>query len=183
MSFWGAAALICVAAAVVSATISAAFPGATLAGLHSNRTINSSGDSRPDDSAAVVADLKTAQAQLAGLEGSEAGLRTANAELETRLATALADTHRLSERVGALEASLPRLADAIGARPAPVDSTIITGSIDAPASGFSHSQPDGEAVAAEALPPRLAPPTNWAATYMTSPASRHSSAQARSIRR
>jgi hypothetical protein len=176
---WGAAALLCVGAAVVSATTSAALPGSLFHSLHLSRL---DAPAAPVATAPVVAvqpvpaQTVAAQKQIAAIESEEARLRAANADLQSKLEQATAESHALVQRVGALEASLPKLADAISARPAVVlDPSIVTGSIGLPASRFAgglsgSASVEADATALQAMPEMSPAASSWAAAYMVSPA-------------
>lgn len=93
VTFWGIVALSCWGAAVLLANISAVVPSSVFAGLHASRM-----------EGATVAQLRT---QLAQLSDESKRMRAENNLLLQRFDRAEAATREATQRIGALEVSVP----------------------------------------------------------------------------
>jgi hypothetical protein len=114
---WGIVALASIGLAVIVANISALVPATALSGLHATRFGGVS--------------VEELRADLAGLRQEAAELRRENGELVARFSLNEQAGTTATRRIGALEASLPHLLEALSASPA-VDRTT-TASIGSPA--------------------------------------------------
>ena len=122
---WGIAALVCAGIAVVGANVGGLIPSSTLNALHS-----------PRNDAASLSQLRQ---QVAELRTETAQLRRQNEVLTTRFALQEQSSNEVVRRVGALEVSLPALAEM---RPA-------TATIDRSVTTASITNNSGQQVAAE----------------------------------
>ncbi|KKB12765.1 hypothetical protein VE25_05305 [Devosia geojensis] len=117
MTRWGVVALASMGLAVIAANISALVPATALSGLHATRFGGVS--------------VEELRADLASLRQETAELRRENGELVARFSLSERAGTAATRRIGALEASLPHLLEALSAGPA-VDRTT-TASIGTPA--------------------------------------------------
>jgi hypothetical protein len=150
ITFWGVVALACCGLAVLSANVSAALPPGLLAGLHASR-IEGGG----------VAQLR---ARVAELEAQTDRLGREKEALLLRFNLAEEASGEVTRRVGALEGSIPSLLEELTARDvntaaltaspapaasnAPVDTTIVTSSID----GYEVFETEGGTVSVRRVP-------------------------------
>ena len=132
-------ALVSVGLAVVAANVSALLPANALSGLHATRL-----------GGASVEELRTS---VAGLQEEAVALRRENAELVSRFSLNERAGTEATRRIGALEASLPHLLEALATGPG-VDRTT-TASIGAPEGELIEA--DGGAVRVVQTP--LNPPS------------------------
>jgi hypothetical protein len=110
---WGGVALGCWALAVLGANLSALVPPNLLAGLHASRLDGGT--------------LNQLRGQVAGLETEAAQLRREAAGLERRMDMSLQQAGNVTQRVGALEITVPRLLEALP-RDADIDRSAVTAS-------------------------------------------------------
>jgi len=90
-------------------------PGSWLEGLHASRFAG-----------AAMADLRT---EIADLQDQSVTLKQQDSGVLQRLALNEQDQHDVTQRLGALELTVPRLQEAVNALPAGVDQATITGDI------------------------------------------------------
>lgn len=166
MTFWGIFALIAWGAALVGAGASAVLPPGLLSGLHS--PLVQSGN--PGQLQARVADI---DARLAGLKAD-------NSALMDRVALSEQQRTDITRRLGALEATMPKVIEAVNT-PARVDQSVITGEISGTTSSMAASAEGGSVVysitpltanatapadaASQAMPSALAPPAPNASAF------------------
>lgn len=121
---WGIGAIAAFAAAVIAANLAAFVPGAWLTGLHA--TPREGGN------------LQVLQAEVAALRAELGRADRANAQLATRLMLVEDGRAQVAQRVGALEASVPMLLEALP-WDADIDRNLVTAGIGeaeaAPAEG------------------------------------------------
>ncbi|MGV3651020.1 MAG: hypothetical protein ACO1OK_06310 [Devosia sp.] len=113
VTLWGGIALGCWAAAVLAANLSALLPPNVLAGLHASRLDGGT--------------LNQLRGQVAGLEADAARLRRDTAALERRFQLNQEQAGTVTQRVGALESSIPRLLEALP-KTAEIDRSAMTAS-------------------------------------------------------
>jgi len=135
ITFWGVFALVAWGAAVLCAGANALLPPGLLSGLHA-----------PLFQGSNAGQL---QARIADLDARVAALKADNAALMNRVALTEEGRTDITKRLGALEVSMPRVIESINT-PAPLDHSVITGDIAAPASMVE--QADGGSVAYTTTP-------------------------------
>jgi hypothetical protein len=116
VTFWGVVALACGAVAVVAANIGALLPPETLLSLHASRQ---------------SVGMEQLQLQVARLETESQRLSQEGARLQTLVSMTETGQNVVSRRVGALEATVPKLSEAV-APGTKVDTTIRTAGIGTP---------------------------------------------------
>lgn len=114
VTFWGIVALACGGIAVVSANVAAFVPAGVMGGLHASR--------------AAGGTVNQMRAQLADLDQETALLRQEARRLQARLTLAEQGRGEMTRRVGALEETVPLLAEAMVPAGA-VDRSLMTSSI------------------------------------------------------
>lgn len=152
-TFWGIFALVAWGAALVGAGASAVLPPGLLSGLHT--PLVQSGN--PGQLQAKVADL---DARLASVKAD-------NSALMDRVA--LSDQQRtdITRRLGALEATMPRVIEAVNT-PARVDQSVITGDISGTSSMVASAEGGTVAYSITPLTPNATAPANAASQAMPS---------------
>ena len=120
---WGVVALVCGGIALLTANVSAVIPDSVFAALHATRL-----------GGATVNEMHS---ELTNVEDAQARFRATASELVSRLDTSERDSTIVRQRIAALEVSVPQLTEALNTRrPAGIDPSLVTGSIDAPAQSF-----------------------------------------------
>lgn len=114
VTVWGIAALVCAGLAILGANIGGLIPSSALNALHS-----------PRNDAASLSQLRQ---QVAELRTETAQLRRQNEVLTTRFSLQEQSGNEVVRRVGALEVSIPALAEMRPAM-APIDRSVTTASI------------------------------------------------------
>lgn len=114
VTVWGIAALVCTGLAILGANIGGLIPSSALNALHS-----------PRNDAASLSQLRQ---QVAELRTETAQLRRQNEVLTTRFSLQEQSGNEVVRRVGALEVSIPALAEMRPAT-APIDRSVTTASI------------------------------------------------------
>lgn len=142
--FWGIFALAIWGVAVLGAGLAAFLPHDWLGALHASRLESGS-----------VAQLRT---EVAELQSQAASLRQQNAVLLQRFALNEAANGAVTQRVGALELSVPKLVEALNGGTAAVDNSTVTGSTGNAPTTF---EADGGSVSVLTSPlsPEAAPAT------------------------
>lgn len=135
VTLWGGAALLCWALAVLAANLSALMPTSVLMGLHASRVDGGT--------------LNQLRGQVAGLEADAARLRRETAALERRFEMAMEQSGTVTQRVGALEASLPRVLESLQAAQR-IDRSAVTASTGA--EGPQHLPAEGGSVVVRQRP-------------------------------
>lgn len=115
VTFWGVVALICGGMAVLGANVSAMAPQNILAGLHKSRI--------------EVASIDQLRGDVHSLNEQATRLRRDNTTLLNQFALQEKAGNAVSQRVGALEVSLPKLLEALP-EGADIDRSTLTSSID-----------------------------------------------------
>lgn len=111
---WGIVALVIGAIAIMGANVSAMIPSSILGGLHKTRIEGAS--------------LEQLRLQVAELREQSVQLKRENSVLATRFALEEQQGNEITQRVGALEVSLPRLLEALP-NGAEIDRSALTASI------------------------------------------------------
>ena len=107
----------------MTANVSAVIPDSVFAALHATRL-----------GGATVNEMHS---ELTNVEDAQARFRATASELVSRLDTSERDSTIVRQRIAALEVSVPQLTEALNTRrPAGIDPSLVTGSIDAPAQSF-----------------------------------------------
>jgi hypothetical protein len=114
VTVWGIVALFCGALAVLSANVSALLPPDILAGLHKTRIQGSS--------------IEQLRADMVGLNMQSVRMRQENKTLLTRFALQEQAGNATLQRIGALEASMPKLIEALSTT-AEIDRSALTAAI------------------------------------------------------
>lgn len=114
VTVWGIAALVCAGLAVLGANVGGLIPSSSLNALHSPRS--------------DAASLSQLRQQVAELRTETAQLRRQNEVLTTRFSLQEQSGNEVVRRVGALEVSMPTLAEMRPAM-APIDRSVTTASI------------------------------------------------------
>lgn len=115
VTFWAVFAFSSWAAAAIAVAGGALIPTSWLDGLHASRF-----------NAPAIEDLKT---QLSDLEDQAATLKVQGGTVLQRLALNEQDQHEVTQRVGALELTVPKLREALAGAPTGTDQTLVTGDI------------------------------------------------------
>lgn len=137
VTFWGLAALVCAALAVLSVNLSAVLPESLMSGLHAPRVAGAS-----------LGGLRT---QVRALQEEQVRLRRENAELTARFALSEKNSGQIVRRVGALEVSVPSLLEALPPG-AEIDRSAITASIDAEGAPQVEVEGGSISIAVQPLP-------------------------------
>ncbi len=141
VTFWGIFALVAWGVALLGGTMASFVPEGVLGGLHASRLDG--------------ANLNQLRGQMAALENEAAGLKQANAVLLQRITLNEQKSTDITQRVGALEVSVPRLVEAVNAG-AGVDNGAVTASTG---TGTTSYDVDGGSVSFTTTPLAGAVPT------------------------
>ncbi|MGN6099545.1 MAG: hypothetical protein ACTHOR_00220, partial [Devosia sp.] len=138
VTFWGMAAAISCALALLSANLSVLLPPAMFGSLHGTPPLRPTETMPPDNAAeaALSQRIGALETALSSLTRQQADLAATGARLATRISDAGQGQTVLAQRIGALEETVPQLRALIATRPAD-DPAIVTGAIGTPQRGFS----------------------------------------------
>lgn len=144
MTFWGAAALVCAAFAMLLSNISTVLPKSVMTGLHATRIEGGN--------------LNHLRSQVAALEAETSRIRIENNRLMTMMTIAGEDQTDAVRRIGALESSLPDIMESIPAGPG-IDRSLLTAGIgDDAEREFEEAEGGTVAYTVEPLEPAAATP-------------------------